>query len=119
MRAFEFIRTDIGIGNLPVKLVGAVPGFLSDGNGPTHQAIEDISLMRGIPPMNIFCPADEEDLLIGLKEVILHPSPFYIRYNNLTPSVRHKKDFRIGQAEVISEGRRWMLQTYSDRRADL
>lgn len=74
MRAFEFIRTDIGIGNLPVKLVGAVPGFLSDGNGPTHQAIEDISLMRGIPPVNIFCPSDEEDLLIGLRKFycILH-----------------------------------------------
>ncbi len=49
MRAFEFVRTDVGIGQLPVKLVGGVPGFLSDGNGPTHQALEDISLMRGIP----------------------------------------------------------------------
>ena len=43
MRGFEFIRTDIGIGNLPVILVGGVPGLLSDGNGPTHQAIEDIA----------------------------------------------------------------------------
>ncbi len=112
MRAFEFIRTDIGIGNLPVKLVGAVPGFLSDGNGPTHQAIEDISLMRGIPPVNIFCPSDEEDMLIGLKEVILHPSPFYIRYNNLKPAVEHNKDFRIGKAEVIVEGRDIVIFTY-------
>lgn len=46
MRAFEFIRTDVGIAGLPVKLIGGVPGFLSDGNGPTHQAIEDIALMR-------------------------------------------------------------------------
>ncbi len=112
MRAFEFIRTDIGIGNLPVKLVGAVPGFLSDGNGPTHQAIEDISLMRGIPPVNIFCPSDEEDMLIGLKEVILHPSPFYIRYNNLKASVEHNKDFKIGKAEIISEGRDIVILTY-------
>ena len=112
MRAFEFIRTDIGIGNLPVKLVGAVPGFLSDGNGPTHQAIEDISLMRGIPPVNIFCPSDEEDMLIGLKEVILHPSPFYIRYNNLKDSVKHNKDFKIGKAEVINEGRDIVILTY-------
>src|SRR5258708_25050094 len=51
MRAFEFIRTDVGIARLPVKLVGGVPGFLSDGNGPTHQALEDIALMRGIPNM--------------------------------------------------------------------
>lgn len=112
MRAFEFIRTDIGIANLPVKLVGAVPGFLSDGNGPTHQAIEDISIMRGIPPVNIFCPADEEDMLLGLKEVIMHPSPFYIRYNNLKPSVEHNKDFSIGKAEVIAEGRDVVIMTY-------
>ncbi len=112
MRAFEFIRTDIGIGNLPVKLMGAVPGFLSDGNGPTHQAIEDISLMRGIPPMNIFCPSDEEDMLIGLREVILHPAPFYIRYNNLKSSVEHSREFRIGKAEIISEGRDIVILTY-------
>jgi transketolase len=112
MRAFEFIRTDIGIGNLPVKLVGAVPGFLSDGNGPTHQAIEDISLMRGIPPINIFCPSDEEDMLLGLKEVFTHPSPFYIRYNNMRSSVVHDKNFRIGKAEIISEGKDVTILTY-------
>ena len=48
MRAFEFIRTDVGIAHLPVKLSGYIPGFLSDGNGPTHQAIEDVALMRNI-----------------------------------------------------------------------
>src|SRR5213080_750411 len=58
MRAFEFVRTDMGIGRLPVKLVGGVPGFLSEANGPTHQAVEDIALMRGIPNMQVFCPAD-------------------------------------------------------------
>ena len=49
LRAFEFIRTDVGIAGLPVKLVGGVPGFLSEANGPTHQAIEDVALMRGHP----------------------------------------------------------------------
>ncbi len=112
MRAFEFIRTDVGIGNLPVKLVGAVPGFLSDGNGPTHQAIEDISLMRGIPPVNIFCPSDEEDMLLGLKEVFLHPSPFYIRFNNLKPCIEHDKNFKIGKAEIVSLGRDIVILTY-------
>lgn len=104
MRAFEFIRSDVGIANLPVKLVGGVPGFLSEANGPTHQAIEDISIMRGIPNMNVFCPADEEDLLICIKKVIEHPSPFYIRYNNLKAVISHSKDFEVGKAEIISEG---------------
>lgn len=104
LRAFEFIRTDVGIANLPVKIVGGVPGFLSEANGPTHQAIEDVSLMRGIPPVNVYCPADEEDMLIGLKEVLLSPSPFYIRYNNLKPAIQHDENFQIGKAEVISNG---------------
>jgi len=103
MRAFEFIRTDIGIGNLPVKIVGAVPGFLSDGNGPTHQAIEDVSIMRGIPNVNVFCPADEDDMLKCLPKIFESTSPFYIRYNNTKPVVEHSK-FEFGKAEMFGEG---------------
>jgi transketolase len=104
MRAFEFIRTDIGIANLPVKLVGMSPGFLSGPLGPAHQAIEDISLMRGIPNMNIFCPSDEEDLLIGIKQVLESRNAFYIRYINEKSGIRHNTEFEIGKAEIISEG---------------
>jgi transketolase len=104
MRAFEFIRTDIGIANLPVKLVGTSPGFLSGPLGPAHQAIEDISLMRGIPNINIYCPSDENDLLIGIKTVIESRNPFYIRYINEKSDIKHSKEFEIGKAEVISEG---------------
>jgi transketolase len=100
LRAFEFVRTDVGIGNLPVKLVGGVPGFLSDGNGPTHQAIEDVALMRGIPHMHVFCPADEQDMLLGLPQIIRSPHPTYIRYNGLKPFIDHDPDFEIGRAEV-------------------
>ncbi len=103
MRAFEFIRTDVGIGNLPVKIVGAVPGFLSDGNGPTHQALEDISIMRGIPNVNVFSPADEEDMLKGLRKVFESPSPFYMRYNTVKAVVEHS-DFEIGKAETFGSG---------------
>ena len=105
MRAFEFIRTDVGIADLPVKLVGGFSGFLSEANGPTHQAIEDVSIMRGIPNVNVFCPADVEDMLIGLQKVLESPKPFYIRYNNLKPVYKHTQEFEIGKAEVISEGK--------------
>ncbi len=104
MRAFEFIRTDVGIGNLPVKLVGAIPGFLSEANGPTHQALEDIGLMRGIPHMQVFCPADEQELTEGLVRILETPSPCYIRYNASTPVVDHRGEFEVGRAEVLSEG---------------
>lgn len=105
MRAFEFIRTDVGIADLPVKLVGGFSGFLSEANGPTHQAIEDVSIMRGIPNVNVFCPADEEDMTIGLRKVLESPKPFYIRYNNLKSVYKHSDDFEIGKAEVICEGK--------------
>lgn len=104
LRAFEFVRTDVGIGNLPVKLVGGVPGFLSDANGPTHQAIEDIALMRGIPPMHVFCPADEEELVAGLPSVLLSKAPTYIRYNAMKPAVTHTAPFALGRAEVLTAG---------------
>ena len=99
LRAFEFVRTDVGIGNLPVKLVGGVPGFLSDGNGPTHQAIEDVALMRGIPHMHVFCPADEEDMLLGLPHIINSPHPvsythLFLGYHDgfLQPTLELRKD---------------------------
>ncbi|HZF14067.1 MAG TPA: transketolase C-terminal domain-containing protein [Thermoanaerobaculia bacterium] len=104
MRAFEFIRTDVGIGGLPVKLIGYIPGFLSEANGPTHQAIEDVALMRGIPGMQVVCPADGEELAAALPAIVASPAPCYVRYNPLPPEVPHVTPFTLGRAEVISEG---------------
>lgn len=112
MRAFEFIRTDVGISGLPVKLVGGFPGFLSEANGPTHQAVEDVSIMRGIPNINVFCPADEDDMLICLKKILLSPEPFYIRYNNCSPVIKHSKEFEIGKAEHVADGNDITLLVY-------
>ena len=104
MRAFEFIRTDVGVAGLPVKLVGYVPGILSDGNGPTHQALEDIALMRGIPGMRVFSPGDLDDLLIGLPVVLRDPHPWYIRYVDRPAVVEHDMHFEPGRAESLADG---------------
>lgn len=106
MRAYEFIRTDIAYPNLPVKIAGTFSGLLSEGNGPTHQAVEDIALMRNMPNMVIFCPADEQDLMIGLKEVISVNLPCYIRLNHLPTPIIHSKQFGIGKAELVFESSR-------------
>lgn len=111
MRAFEFIRTDVGIPKLPVKLVGSFAGFLSEANGPTHQAVEDISLMRGIPKMNVFCPADENDMLKCLPKILGCNKPFYIRYNNSKPFMEHQ-NFVLGKAEQIGDGKDVAILTY-------
>src|SRR6201995_4104549 len=111
MRAFEFVRTAVGIANLPVKLSGFIPGFLSDGNGPTHQAIEDIALMRGIPNMTVFAPADEDDLLKMLPDIWNHPAPSYVRINTQKSGYEHAP-FELGKAEVIAEGTDVTILTY-------
>ena len=112
LRAFEFIRSDVGIAGLPVKLVGGVPGFLSEANGPTHQALEDVAVMRGIPPMNVFCPADEEELAAGLPAVVRDRAPWYIRFNASPAAVEHREPFRIGRAEVLTEGKDVAILVY-------
>jgi transketolase len=104
LRPFEFIRTDVGLPNLPVKLVGYAPGIMSEANGPTHQALEDVALMRGIPHMNVFCPADVEDLVLGLRPVLEHPAPWYIRYVDRPAAIQHNRAFEIGRAEVVKQG---------------
>jgi len=103
LRAFEFIRTDVGIGRLPVKLVGGVPGFLSEANGPTHQAVEDIGVMRGIPGMHVFCPSDATELLDGLPAILASPAPTYVRFN-ARPSTLVHAPFALGRAEILTPG---------------
>lgn len=111
MRAFEFIRTDIGIKGLPVKIVGAVPGFLSDANGPTHQAIEDVAIMRGIPTMNVFCPADKVEMVEGLKKLFQIDEPYYVRFAVAEPVVEHS-EFEPGKAETFGNGTDIGIITY-------
>ncbi|HVZ71498.1 MAG TPA: aminotransferase class III-fold pyridoxal phosphate-dependent enzyme [Polyangia bacterium] len=103
LRAYEFVRTDVGIAGLPVKLVGGVPGFLSEANGPTHQAIDDVGVMRSIPGMHVFCPADEAELLAGLPAVLASPAPTYIRYNARRSTLAHAP-FVLGRAETLTAG---------------
>ena len=111
MRAFEFVRTDVGIANLPVKLSGFIPGFLSDANGPTHQAIEDVSLMRAIPNMTVFAPADEDDLVKMLPFIWKSDQPAYTRINTRKTAYIHS-DYEPGKAEVVSTGRDVIILTY-------
>jgi transketolase len=103
MRAFEFIRTDVGLPNLPVLLVGYIPGLLSEANGPTHQALEDVALMRGIPNMKVFCPSDQEELCGGLPALLASDGPCYVRYIG-TPAVAPHAPFGSGRAELLLPG---------------
>lgn len=112
LRAFEFIRTDVGIAGLPVKLVGTVPGFLSEANGPTHQALEDVALLRGIPGMQVVCPADEEELAALLPAVLASPQPTYLRHVATPARVTHDARPQLGLAEQLHDGHDVTLLCY-------
>lgn len=111
-RAYEFIRDDVAIPGLPVVMVGGVPGFLSDANGPTHQALEDVALMRGLPNVRVFCPADGAELVEGMRAILDDDAPWYVRYNALAPSVEHREPFTIGRAETLRDGDEITILTY-------
>ncbi|MDW8418600.1 MAG: transketolase C-terminal domain-containing protein [Chitinophagales bacterium] len=102
MRAFEFIRTDVGIAGLPVKFTGYIPGLLSEANGPTHQALEDMALMLGIPGMEVYCPADLEDMVLMCEAVWDSPNPAYFRAVHLPSGLSHEP-YQYGKVE-------WILQ---------
>lgn len=112
MRAFEFIRTNVGIGSLPVKLVGYVPGLLSEANGPTHQALEDVSLMRGIPGLHVFCPANENELVDALPSVLAHPAPCYVRFVGGAGTDATRSPFRYGKGVELCDGNDVAIITY-------
>lgn len=104
LRPLEFIRDDVGIPGYPVIMVGMVPGVLSDGNGPTHQAIDDVQHMRGIPNMNVFCPADITELVDGMRVIIRRREPWYVRYLATARSVDHSEPFEVGKACTVFGG---------------
>ena len=79
MRAFEQIRVDICMHNVPVILVGVGGGLSYDKLGPTHHAIEDITLMRALPNMNVFSPSDPEEVIEITNYAYKLNKPVYIR----------------------------------------
>ena len=79
MRAFEQIRVDLCIQNLPVTLVGVGGGLAYDTLGPTHHAIEDLSIMRSLPNMQVLAPCDPKEVLLTFNEGFYHDSPTYLR----------------------------------------
>jgi transketolase len=99
-RALELVRAEAGPVRLPVTLVGFVPDSLAETSGP--QGFDDLALMRAIPEMQVFCPADREELLEALPVIVASGRPAYVRYTAVEPAVEHLEPFAIGRAEVIA-----------------
>jgi len=106
MRACEQIRTDIAFASLKVRIVGTNSGLSSGWLGFTHQALEDIGLMRAIPNMTVVVPADGAETYYLVKESIEYEGPIYMRIRGTSkePHIPGEGKIEIGKARLLREG---------------
>ena len=78
-RCFEQVALDLCLHNLPVKLIGNGGGLVYAPLGPTHQAIEDIGILRTLPNMTIVAPCDADEMQRLMIASLDWPHPLYIR----------------------------------------
>lgn len=105
-RAWEQIRTTICMNNLNVKLGGAHGGVSVGPDGATHQALEEISIMRCLPGMTVLVPADYHETYKATLAAAAINGPVYIRFGREKVPVVTKADdpFEVGKARVMREG---------------
>jgi transketolase len=106
-RAYDFLCLDIAEPNLNVNVVGALPG-LTTGYGPSHQATEDLAILRGCPNLTIVDPCDSVDIEQAVPQLADHPGPTYLRLlRGAVPTVLDEYDyrFRLGRAAELRTGR--------------
>jgi transketolase len=105
-RAYDFIHQVIAEENLNVKMCCALPG-LTTGYGPSHQATEDIAMMRGIPGLTIIDPCDALDIEQAVPQMAAHNGPVYMRLlRGNVPLVLDEYDyqFELGKAKRLVDG---------------
>ena len=105
-RAYDFVHQVIAEENLNVKICCALPG-LTTGYGPSHQATEDLAMMRCIPGMTIIDPCDALDIEQAVPQMADHAGPVYMRLpRGNVPLVLDEYDykFEIGKAKLIRDG---------------
>jgi len=105
-RAWDQIRTSICYMNLDVKIGGAHGGVSVGPDGATHQAFEDIALMRVLPNMKILVPADVSQTKAAVLASVDEPGPVYIRFGRNPVPVLYPDDtvVRFGKGDLLAEG---------------
>jgi len=105
-RAFDQVAMAIALGRQNVKIFAFLPGLTTPG-GPTHQAIEDVALMRTLPNMTVIDPADARELMQVVQAVAAHDGPAYVRgLRGIVPIVLPAEyRFEIGKARLLRDGR--------------
>jgi len=106
-RAYDFICMAIAEENLNVKIVCALPG-LTTGYGPSHQATDDLAIMRAMPNLMIVDPCDALEIEQAVPAIAAHQGPVYMRLlRGNVPLVldRYDYQFQLGKAQVVRGGR--------------
>jgi len=105
-RCFEQNLLDLGFHNANVRLIGNGGGVVYAPLGPTHEATEDIAIMRAIPNMTILAPADAEEMKRLMPLTVDHVGPIYIRvakgYDPIVTDDSHT--VKIGEAVTFKKG---------------
>jgi transketolase len=104
-RCYEQVAIDLCLHDLPVRLIGNGGGFVYAPLGPTHEAIEDIAIMRALPNMTVVAPADAEEMKRFMKVTTDWPHPIYIRLAKGGDQVitSEQTGFAIGKAILLRE----------------
>lgn len=105
-RCLEQIRVDICYHNLPVIIVGVGAGLAYAEGGATHQACEDIALLRVLPNMSVVCPGDAREVRAALKAALALGTPVYLRLGKKNEPIVHAHDpeLVIGRAIIVRPG---------------
>lgn len=105
-RAFEQIRNSICYPKLNVKIAATHAGVTVGEDGGSHQSIEDIAIMRSLPNMTVFVPADAVETAAAIRAAAEIEGPVYIRLGRSGVPILHGEDFKFtpGEAVTLREG---------------
>ncbi len=106
-RCWDQIRQSVAYPDLNVKIVATHCGISVGGDGASHQALEDVSLMRSLPNMTVICPADANEAYKATMAMAEHDGPCYMRMGRADfPVITGEEDvFIIGKATVLKKGK--------------
>ena len=106
-RPYDQIRSSVAIPRLNVNICGSSAGLSDFGDGKTHQSVDDIALMRVLPNMSVFSPADYWETKKMVKAMAAIEGPCYIRVSrNDAPLVTEEGDpFEFGKLRTMREGK--------------
>ena len=106
-RVYDQIRQSVCYSNLNVKICASHAGLTLGEDGATHQILEDIGLMRGLPRMTVVVPSDYSETIRATKAIIKHQGPVYLRFGrpNVPDFSLDEDGFEIGKSIELHPGK--------------